>query len=169
MIRMTARRTFGLLAWVALTLAPAGAGASSARTAEQALLAHLHGEGGVSVRDGYDPGFVRLDHDNQQLMDGVDVLDEDPACNCQDNAGAAYQIKTVRADASRHLIQVWRPKEKKTPPWTVEMRLIGGAWKIYDVVSASGHSVRAELVRHNTCAREHIARHQDVTPCALLP
>jgi hypothetical protein len=101
-------------------------------------------------------------------MDGVDVLDEDPACNCQDNAGSAYEIKTVQADAGRHLIQVWRPKEKNTPPWTVDMRLINGAWRIYDVLYPGGRSVRAKLIRHNACARAHIARHQDPAACASL-
>jgi hypothetical protein len=158
----------GLLASVALALPPTTAGAASARTAEQALMAHLHGEGGVSVEGGYDPEFVRLDYENQKLMDGVDVLDADPVCSCQDNSGAAYATETVRADASRHLIRVWRPGDRDTPPWTVDLRLIQGRWKIYDVVD-SGGSVRARLVRHNACARERISRRQDVTPCALSP
>jgi hypothetical protein len=140
-----------------------GAQAKGAQGAEQALWAHLKGQASAQADGGYEHGFWRLVEENGRLADGVDVMDADPVCQCQDS-GRAFQVKTVRAEPRRQVFRVLDPKDRTTKPWLVDMRLIGGKWRVWDVVDDRG-SVRALLVSHNRCMRERKAKGLDVDRC----
>ena len=131
---------------------------------EAALRMALADNAGVTVQGGYDASFLKLDHDNQTLFDGEDVLDADPVCQCQDTGGH-YRIRTVFQTADRYTAEV--SDQGRPDRWRVLMRTVRGVWKVYDVIDARG-SVRALLERHNACARERLAAHRNVDACALL-
>ena len=134
------------------------------QSADGVLHKHFAEAAGVSQQGDFDATFLRLDHDNQRLFDGLDVLDYDPVCQCQD-AGGTYQV-SGRSDAGgRYIATVRRTGEPRS--WQVIMRKVGGAWKFYDVIEARG-SIRALLARHNACARARRASGQSVDRCAAL-
>ena len=125
---------------------------------------HLADATGVSAAGHFDPSFLKLDADNQRLFDGLDVLDADPVCQCQDSGGH-YRITGHTQGPDRYVATVNRDGEPGH--WQVIMHRNRGTWTFYDVIDDRG-SVRALLQRHNTCARERLARHQSVDPCAEL-
>ena len=90
----------------------------------------------------FDPALTKLDQDNGKLFDGVDVLDADPVCQCQD-VGGKYRF-TGRMAADRYVATVSR--EGETASWQVIWKRIGGRWLIYDVVDDTG-SIRGLLER----------------------
>jgi len=122
------------------------------------------GDKGMLGQSYFDPALTKLDEDNGKLFDGVDVLDADPVCQCQD-VGGKYRYTVRRAGSDRYVATVSREGVKGS--WQVIWKRIGGRWLIYDVVDDGG-SVRGLLERHNNCAREKIAHHQGVEPCGDL-
>jgi hypothetical protein len=111
----------------------------------------------------FDPALTKLDQDNSKLMDGVDVLDADPVCGCQDVGGTyTWSGKSV---GDRWIATVGNAEVKGT--WQVIWKKIGGRWRIYDVTDERG-SIRGLLERHNKCAREKIAQHQKPDACTDL-
>jgi hypothetical protein len=125
---------------------------------------HLYHGDGVSPAGHFDPSFLKLDYENQTLFEGVDVLDADPVCQCQDN-GAHYRVNGRMDGPDRYIATVSMIGEPAS--WQVIMHRTSAGWTFYDVIDDRG-SVRAVLQRHNACARERLARHQSVDPCAEL-
>ena len=112
----------------------------------------------------FDPALTKLDQDNGRLFEGVDVLDADPVCQCQD-VGGTYRWSGRSEGPDRWVATVSRTDEKT--PWQVIWKRISGRWRIYDVVDDTG-SVRGKLERHNKCAREKKAHHQSTDACSEL-
>jgi hypothetical protein len=133
-------------------------------SADDVLHKHFAKAAGVSQQGDFEATFLRLDHDNQRLFDGLDVLDYDPVCQCQDTGGA-YQVSGRSDGADRYIATVRMTGAPRS--WQVIMRKVAGAWKFYDVIEARG-SIRALLARHNACARARRARGQSVDRCATL-
>ena len=139
--------------------------AAAPQTAEATLRRHLDGmDDGVTVAGGFEAGFVKLDHENMTLFDGLDVLDADPVCQCQDSGGH-YHFVGHAEGPDRYIATVRAEGEKDT--WQVIMRKIGAAWTFYDVIDSRG-SVRALLMRHNACARATLAKGLSLDACADL-
>jgi hypothetical protein len=109
----------------------------------------------------FDPALTKLDQDNSKLMDGVDVLDSDPVCGCQD-VGGTYRWSGHSQGAG--WIATVSDSEAKGS-WQVVWEKIGGRWLIYDVIEPDQGSIRGLLERHNKCAREKIAKHQKPDAC----
>jgi hypothetical protein len=112
----------------------------------------------------WDPSFRKLDTDNSKLMDGEDVLDSDPVCQCQD-VGGVYHYTGKLTAPDRYVATVSRDGDKAT--WQVILKKLKGGWKIYDVVDDQG-SIRGKLERHNACARNKLAHHQKPDSCTDL-
>lgn len=148
-----------------LTVMATQALAAPAAGPEAMLKKHLGEVYGVSAKGGFEAGFLKLDDENQRLFDGIDVLNADPVCQCQDS-GAHYRVAGHMDGADRYVATVRTADEPRT--WQVIMRKIGPAWKFYDVIDEQG-SVRARLERHNACAKAKRARRQSIDPCAELP
>ena len=110
----------------------------------------------------YDRVFAKLMDDNGALASkrfgGVD-LDSDPVCQCQDDPGG-LRIKSVTgrtaiaADVS--MIMPCDKGSNQCGLYTIVIRRIAGAWKIYDVVDSLG-SNRSMLTRHNACLRARLS------------
>jgi hypothetical protein len=111
----------------------------------------------------FDPALTKLDQDNSKLMDGVDVLDADPVCGCQD-VGGTYTW-SGHSVGDRWVATVSNSDVKGS--WQVIWKKIGGRWRIYDVTDERG-SIRGLLERHNACARAKIAKHQKPDACTDL-
>ena len=111
----------------------------------------------------FDPALTKLDEDNSKLMDGVDVLDADPVCGCQD-MGGTYKW-SGHSVGDRWIATVSNSDVKGS--WQVIWKKIGGRWRIYDVTDDRG-SIRGLLERHNACARAKIAKHQKPDACTDL-
>ena len=112
----------------------------------------------------FDPALTKLDQDNSKLMDGVDVLDADPVCGCQD-VGGTYKWSGRSEGADRWVATISNADVKGS--WQVIWKKMGGRWRIYDVTDERG-SIRGLLERHNKCAREKIAKHQKPDACTDL-
>ena len=104
----------------------------------------------LSRRGGYDPSLIRLMDENNRLAQGVDLLDSDPLCQCQDTGGhyvLSALSQTDPDDATASIAQAGQPV-------TAVLKRTGGAWHVYDVIDASG-SLRARLIHHNKCMRTY--------------
>jgi hypothetical protein len=112
----------------------------------------------------YEPSFKKLMDDNGKLFDGVDAVDADPVCQCQD-MGGKYKWSGKLAGPDKWIASVSRDDVKE--PWQVIWHKTGGRWLIYDVVSEHV-SLRGLLERHNSCARAKMAKHQKTDDCSLL-
>jgi hypothetical protein len=103
----------------------------------------------LSAHGGYDPSFSALMAENGRLAQGVDLVDADPLCACQDTGGH-YSLtalsQTGPNDASAHIAGGGEPV-------TAILKRTAGAWHVYDVVDAQG-SFRAQLIAHNACMRK---------------
>ena len=110
----------------------------------------------------YDPEFEKLIDDNGALaskrMDGPD-LDSDPVCQCQDDPGG-LKIKSVsRRTAMAADVTLFMPCDKGADQcglYTIVLKRIAGTWKIHDVIDSQG-SIRAMLIRHNSCLRARLS------------
>jgi hypothetical protein len=112
----------------------------------------------------WDPEFTKLDEDNSKLMDGVDVLDDDPVCGCQD-VGGHYHFTGKMTGPNDYVATVSMDEEPKGAPWQVIWKRMAGKWLIYDVIDDTG-DIRQLLIKHNACARAKIAAHQPTNSCA---
>jgi hypothetical protein len=145
-------------------LAAAAFAATAPQTAQafaQRLVQRMNTDSWVkaqSTRD-IDPTFERLMTENGRLAQGIDLLDADPVCQCQDSGGH-YQLLSVTPDGAMTNVRIGLDGGS---PYTLVLRQSGARWLIYDVIDADG-SLRAQLTRHNACMR---ANHTDaaVTRC----
>lgn len=159
-------------AWAAVMTMAFGPVATAAANTPEALMRKIMdsyrpdaGEKGMLGVKYFDPALTKLDQDNSRLFDGVDVLDADPICQCQDVGADTYKWSGRSEGPDRWVATVSRSDVPR--PWQVIWRRIKGRWVIYDVVDETG-SIRTQLVRHNACAREKIARHQKPDSCSEL-
>ena len=100
-----------------------------------------------------DPSFQKLMDDNGRLAQGIDLLDADPVCQCQDSGGH-YRLLSVTPNGATTNARIGLDGGS---PYTLVLRQSGARWLIYDVIESAG-SLRAQLVRHNACMR---ANHND--------
>jgi hypothetical protein len=139
--------------------------AGSPRAFAQRLLHQLNSTGGDSwvtqhVAGETDPSFQALIDENgalaQRHYGGVDQ-DYDPVCQCQDYGGLFTLVSLTRqgADTANLRIRISSHLPTSDPPtlYTVQIKRIAGAWRIYDVLEGHG-SVRQRLIHHNACMRE---------------
>ncbi|HWE44594.1 MAG TPA: hypothetical protein VG407_01085 [Caulobacteraceae bacterium] len=148
-------------------MAPTSAGDTPEPLMRKIMASYRDSAKGSSAAIGqnyFDPALTKLDRDNGRLFDGVDVLDGDPVCQCQD-VGGTYKW-TGHSEGRDRWVAVVSRSDMKTP-WQVIWKRIGNRWGIYDVIDETG-SIRGLLERHNRCAREKLAHHQKTDACAEL-
>ncbi len=149
-----------VLVWCLLTSpaqsVPNSSGGSAQPFAQRLLRSLNETSGGpgdwqhLSRHGGYDPSFIHLMNENGRLADGIDLMEADPLCQCQDTGGH-YTLKSLaQRDADNASMGI----TGAYGPVTAILRRTTGVWRVYDVVDASG-SFRARLIRHNTCMRTH--------------
>lgn len=137
----------------------------------QALVRRLNGAGhGGWVSGSHvaatDPAFTRLMDDNGRLAGqggGGPDLDYDPVCQCQDTGGHfVLTALTRRGDLADMHIRLGGGAGAVDPPinYTIVLRWMGNAWRIYDVVETTDGSIRTRMTRHNACLR---APHTDAS------
>jgi len=97
-----------------------------------------------------DPAFRKLMDENGRLAQGVDLIDADPVCQCQDSGGHYRLLSVTPAGAATNA----RIGQADGGPYTLVLRQTDGRWLISDVIDAGG-SLRAQLIRHNACMRAH--------------
>jgi hypothetical protein len=133
----------------------AAAAPQTARAFAQQLVQRMNTDSWVkakSTRD-VDPSFQRLMDENDRLAQGIDLLDADPVCQCQDSGGH-YRLLSVTPNGA---VTNARIGLDDGSPYTLVLRQSGARWLIYDVIDSDG-SLRAQLTRHNACMR---ANHTD--------
>jgi hypothetical protein len=175
---MITRHSLGArLAMAAVVGLFAGAPALAAKADSTALAGSAHdflahvlapdNDRGTGAPDlSYDAGFRKLVADNERLFPEEDLMDSDPACQCQ-TPGMTYGFTGKLVGANRYDAVVHRTGTgpgSADPPWTVVLHRVRGHWAIYDVVNRHG-GFRARLVRHNACARVKRARHENPEEC----
>jgi hypothetical protein len=96
-----------------------------------------------------DPSFTALMDDNSRLADGIDLMDADPICQCQDSGGR-YQLLSVTADGDEAHVRIYLNHGS----YTLVLRRTGVGWRVYDAVDSTG-SFRTLLEHHNACMRAH--------------
>jgi hypothetical protein len=152
----------GVLACAAMS-APSESGGSAKAFAERivrALNDTTSGAGDwehLGRHGGYDPSFVRLMDENDRLAQGVDLLDADPLCQCQDSGGHYRLVSLSQTGPDSASARI----ADEDGAVTAILKRTAGAWRVYDVVDASG-SFRANLIRHNACMRTHHTDAQQV-------
>jgi hypothetical protein len=168
MTRSLAIATGLLMAWclAAPALSAPAAGAGSARAFVDRVVHSLNmtTDGPeawekLSRKGGYDPSLLRLMDENDHLAQGVDLLDADPLCQCQDVGGhyaVAAFTQTGPDDATARI-------KDADGAVTAVLKRTGGAWHVYDVID-SGGSLRTQLTSHNLCMRRFHAD-ADVVRC----
>jgi hypothetical protein len=138
-----------------LAVSPAALAASAPQTAQafaQRLVQRMNTDRWVKAggaRD-IDPSFQRLMDENDRLAQGVDLLDADPVCQCQDSGGR-YRLLSVTPNGAMTNVRIGLDQGA---PYTVVLRQSDARWLIFDVIDSDG-SLRAQLMRHNACMRAH--------------
>jgi hypothetical protein len=99
---------------------------------------------------GYDPSFIALMDENDKLAQGVDLLDADPLCACQDTGGHYVLAAFSQGGPDQATARITGGGE----PVTATLKKTSAGWRVYDVTDASG-SFRARLIRHNDCMRRY--------------
>jgi hypothetical protein len=147
--------------------ASSGPDVSGARQFLEGLYANyrVDGEGvpnqTVKEADVYDPSLLVLMHANQQAAgDGeVGYLDGDPLCDCQD-----FDIRAVKLDfkavGKNQLVAtvVFHNLDRDTT-LRLALRFTSSGWRVSDVISASGGSLRADLQKSTLEFKRKSAAH----------
>jgi hypothetical protein len=161
-------RFTALAAAAIVALAPAAMAADTPEALMKTIMASYResakGSHALIGQRYFDPALTKLDRDNGRLFEGVDVLDADPVCQCQD-VGGTYTWSGHSEGRDTWVAVVSRNDVPQ--PWKVIWKRIGHRWVIYDVIDETG-SIRGLLERHNKCARDKLAHHEKTDACAEL-
>ena len=99
----------------------------------------------------FDPSLVRLLDDDRRLAQGeVGSLDGDPLCDCQDDGGMRFTLRSVRAAganaATAIVIRHATPGDEPAAlPITLDLVRLTGGWRIRDIHTPDTPSLRALL------------------------
>jgi hypothetical protein len=126
---------------------------AAARTTVLRLIAKMNTTAWVSARtpQGIDPSLQRLEDDNSHLADGVDLMDADPVCQCQDSGGHYHLVSLTPAGADMANARI---AQDGSDPYTLVYHRVGAKWLIYNILDDDG-DFRAALTKHNACMRAH--------------
>jgi hypothetical protein len=89
-------------------------------------------------------------NENGRLADGIDLMDADPLCQCQDTGGHYTLSSLAQRGSDNASMRI----TSANGPVTAILKRTTGVWRVYDVVDAAG-SFRARLIRHNSCMRTY--------------
>jgi hypothetical protein len=107
----------------------------------------------------FHPSLIELIKADQRVGDDqAPDLDGDPLCDCQDNGGMAFTVKSVRtSEFSRATATVLRRDMGDPTDETITLDLARGdaGWRVYDVETKDTPSLRAYLIK---AAQEWTAR-----------
>ena len=150
---LTWKSTVPALLAALLAASPAVFAATAPQTARafaQRLVRRMNTDSWVKARGArdMDPSFQRLMDENDRLAQGVDLLDADPVCQCQDSGGH-YRLLSVTPNGATTNARIGLDDGS---PYTLVLRQSGARWLIDDVIDSDG-SLRAQLIRHNACMR----------------
>ncbi len=84
--------------------------------------------------------------ENDRLAQGIDLLDADPVCQCQDSGGH-YRLLSVTPNGATTNARIGMDESST---YTLVLRQSDARWLIYDVIDSDG-SLRTQLIRHNAC------------------
>lgn len=151
----TWKSTLPALILALLAASPAAVAAAAPQTAQafaERLLQRMNTDSWVTASSNreVDPAFQRLMDENGRLAQGVDLLDADPVCQCQDSGGH-YRLLSVTPNGATTNARI---SVDRGAPYTLVLRPSGARWLISDVIDLHG-SLRAQLIRHNACMRAH--------------
>lgn len=104
----------------------------------------------------FHPSLVALIEEDRTLADGeVGALDGDPLCDCQDDGGLSFQIRSVRTDGfSRATAVVVRRRieDSSAEDISLDLARVGGGWRVYDIHTKDTPSLRDMLIKSNRAA-----------------
>ena len=151
----TWKSTLPALIAALLATSPAALAAAAPQTAQafaERLVQRMNTDSWVKAKGArdIDPAFQKLMDENDRLAQGVDLLDADPVCQCQDSGGH-YRLLSVTPNGATTNARI---SVDRGAPYTLVLRQSGARWLISDVID-SGGSLRAQLIRHNSCMRAH--------------
>jgi hypothetical protein len=147
--------------------APSGPDITAARQFLESLYANyrVDGEGvpnqTVKEADVYDTSLVVLMHANQQAAgDGeVGYLDGDPLCDCQDFDIRAVKLDFKAVGKNQLVATVMFHNLDRETTLRLALRFTSGGWRVADVISASGSSLRASLQKSTLELKRKSAAH----------
>jgi len=106
----------------------------------------------------FDPGMVAAFREDSRLANGeVGFIDDDPLCQCQDDAGLKSKVVSVTmtgSNAADVVVNLQYPDA--TQALTLHLVPVNGAWRIYDLSTGDVKSYRADLLKAN---KEAAAQH----------
>jgi hypothetical protein len=101
--------------------------------------------------------IVQIKEDTRLAGGEVGALDGDPICDCQDDAGSTFTIRSVRETASsRVIVMVARGPDESgggAEIITLDLAPVDGHWRVYDVGTKDTPSLRTYLIKSNQEAR----------------
>ncbi|MGH7023962.1 MAG: hypothetical protein ACREEB_10280 [Caulobacteraceae bacterium] len=111
---------------------------------------------GAAAKTVFHPSLLALIGEDRRLADGeVGALDGDPLCDCQDDGGMTFQIKSVRDDGDERATAVVVRREVEDPAAvdiTLDLALSDGHWRVYDIHTKDTPSLRTLLIKSNLAA-----------------
>jgi hypothetical protein len=113
---------------------------------------------GPAIGSVFHPSLINLITEDRRLADGeVGALDGDPICDCQDDGGMRFTIRSVRAsDFSRASATVVRSDDESgqgSEDIILDLAPLNGHWRVYDVGTKDTPSLRTYLIKSNQEAR----------------
>jgi hypothetical protein len=116
--------------------------------------AHAFDPLGSAMPRVFHPSLIQLIKEDERLAgDEVPTLDGDPLCDCQDDGGSRFTVRSVRAaDFSRATAVVVRSDDESgggSENITLDLALVNGQWRIYDIGTPDTPSLRAMLLKSN--------------------
>ena len=113
---------------------------------------------GPSIAKVFDPSLIALIREDQRLANGeVGALDGDPVCDCQDDAGSTFTVRSLRAMDSTRVVAIVARGPDETGQGAedigLDLAFAAGRWRIYDIHSNDTPSLRAYLIKSNREAR----------------
>lgn len=98
----------------------------------------------------FHPALAALIARNQKLLGGeADVLGADPFCECQDGTPKLERSNILTITATEARVGVAIVNESQRSNLTLRLRLVGKAWRVWDIGSKTVPSLQAALIREN--------------------